>query len=256
MKKGFTLPSHCERSVAISLREDDAITTSNVTRSSRNDRNISLFHKTGFTLAEVLITLGIIGVVAAMTLPTVINKTEKIILKNQFKKAYSVYSQALLKTAVDYDGMPNCYYQANADGVPSGVGQDKSGCFEFYNKFANNMKIIKKCEGNALDGGCIPKYSAFSGNAGCEGFSETAFNQTNTVYVIADGTIMIPYANKRMPIFAFDINGKKGPNIPGQDLFSLNILRTTNGMLQLYAKSITGCLPVPPGSMKYEDIFK
>lgn len=33
-------------------------------------------HKKGFTLAEVLITLGIIGVVAALTMPTVLNKTK------------------------------------------------------------------------------------------------------------------------------------------------------------------------------------
>ena len=51
-----------------------------------------------FTLAEVLITLGIIGVVTAMTLPALINKAEKMILKNQFKKAYSNFYNAVLQT--------------------------------------------------------------------------------------------------------------------------------------------------------------
>lgn len=37
----------------------------------------------GFTLAEVLITLGIIGVVAAMTIPAVINKYKSVQLKAQ-----------------------------------------------------------------------------------------------------------------------------------------------------------------------------
>lgn len=42
-------------------------------------------YKTGFTLAEILITLGIIGIVAAMTIPTIIAnyKEKKLITKNQ-----------------------------------------------------------------------------------------------------------------------------------------------------------------------------
>lgn len=41
---------------------------------------IKRIYKDGFTLAEVLITLGIIGIVAAMTLPGLINKYEKMLL--------------------------------------------------------------------------------------------------------------------------------------------------------------------------------
>ena len=46
----------------------------------------------GFTLAEVLITLGIIGVVAAMTMPTLINSTQGAQYKTAYKKALSVMS--------------------------------------------------------------------------------------------------------------------------------------------------------------------
>lgn len=49
----------------------------------------------GFTLAEVLITLGIIGIVAAMTLPSVINNSRNKQLEAGLKKAYSVIGQAL-----------------------------------------------------------------------------------------------------------------------------------------------------------------
>ena len=61
-----------------------------------------------FTMAEVLITLGIIGIVAAMTLPSVINKSQKFILKQQFKKAYSILAQALLKSEADLGYSPLC----------------------------------------------------------------------------------------------------------------------------------------------------
>ena len=49
-----------------------------------------------FTLAEVLITLGIIGVVAAMTMPSVITNYQKKQTAAQLKKAYSIVSQALV----------------------------------------------------------------------------------------------------------------------------------------------------------------
>ena len=56
----------------------------------------------GFTLAEVLITLGIIGVVAAMTMPTLINQTNGAQYKAAYKKALSALSQAVtLNVALD-----------------------------------------------------------------------------------------------------------------------------------------------------------
>ena len=56
----------------------------------------------GFTLAEVLITLGIIGVVAAMTMPTLMNQTQGAQYKTAYKKALSALSQAVtLNVALD-----------------------------------------------------------------------------------------------------------------------------------------------------------
>lgn len=49
-----------------------------------------------FTLAEVLITLGIIGVVAAMTLPALITEHKKTVLVSRLKKTYSILSQAIV----------------------------------------------------------------------------------------------------------------------------------------------------------------
>ena len=54
-----------------------------------------MIKKFGFTLAEVLITLGIIGVVAAMTIPTLMQKTNDAELKSGYKKMISVISQAI-----------------------------------------------------------------------------------------------------------------------------------------------------------------
>ena len=57
----------------------------------------------GFTLAEVLITLGIIGVVAAMTIPTLISNTNGAKFRSQFKKTLSTLNQAGLMAQAQYD---------------------------------------------------------------------------------------------------------------------------------------------------------
>ena len=57
----------------------------------------------GFTLAEVLITLGIIGVVAALTLPSVIQKYQKKVTVERLKKSYSTLAQAVQMSVKDND---------------------------------------------------------------------------------------------------------------------------------------------------------
>ena len=59
--------------------------------------------KFGFTLAEVLITLGIIGVVAAMTIPTLISNTNSAKFRSQYKKTLSTLNQAGLMGTAQYD---------------------------------------------------------------------------------------------------------------------------------------------------------
>ena len=59
--------------------------------------------KKGFTLSEVLITLGIIGVVAAMTIPTLIANTNGAKFRSQFKKTLSTLNQAVRNNVAQYD---------------------------------------------------------------------------------------------------------------------------------------------------------
>ncbi len=59
-------------------------------------RTYSLKKKAAFTLAEVLITLGIIGVVAAMTMPVLVAKYQHKALESAFKKTYSSLMQAMI----------------------------------------------------------------------------------------------------------------------------------------------------------------
>jgi prepilin-type N-terminal cleavage/methylation domain-containing protein len=60
-------------------------------------------YRLAFTLAEVLITLAIIGIVAALTIPTLVNNYQKTQYVTQLKKAYTSVNQALMKLTSDYD---------------------------------------------------------------------------------------------------------------------------------------------------------
>lgn len=197
-------------------------------------------YKLGFTLAEVLITIGVIGLVAAMTLPALINKSQQMILKNQFKKSYSTLAQALLKAQVDFGGVPACHYGLNRSLNPPmlGAGQTSVECDSFSPFFLKNLNIIQTCEQNAYPKGCIPKYKGFDTMAvennpdlsedeaidkvnGQPNFHEQKILYENSAYVLADGSIIISYHAQLSPIlFAIDINGKKRPNKWGYDLFS------------------------------------
>lgn len=99
----------------------------------------------GFTLAEVLITLGIIGVVAAMTMPTLINSTQGAQYKTAYKKALSVMSQAVVMNIAldDYD-----LSQTTAGTVN---GQDADGVQSVYSLFKNRMNVVKVAAGSDFE---------------------------------------------------------------------------------------------------------
>jgi len=59
-----------------------------------------------FTLAEVLIVIGMIGIIANMTIPTLINNAQEQTYKTGYKKAYSVLSQALVSASADGNIIP------------------------------------------------------------------------------------------------------------------------------------------------------
>ncbi len=199
--------------------------------------------KCAFTLAEVLITLGIIGIVAAMTLPTLINKSQQMILKNQFKKTYSTFTQALLKAQADYGSVPACHYGLNRSVSPPSISSinkytSSSECSAFSTILLKNLNISQFCENKAYPKGCIPKYKGFdtmSVEQNPDMSEEEAINLVNgqllfheqhilntiPVYVLADGVIILVYNIKSFPmLFAVDVNGNKGPNKWGYDLFA------------------------------------
>lgn len=75
--------------------------------------------KIAFTLAEVLITLGIIGVVAAMTVPTLMANHRKKVVETKLEKIYSVMNQAINLTNAEYGDVTNWIIDCGSSNSPT-----------------------------------------------------------------------------------------------------------------------------------------
>ncbi len=165
--------------------------------------------KCAFTLAEVLITLGIIGIVAAMTMPSLINKTQNKQLETAFKKAYSVHSQALLYTKQSL-GVENLKTAFATFDAAAGVYPLAR---EFYNEYYKYLKI---------DGTCVYSKSVRNYNN-----TQDASIDRGTAYPsrqLPDGSCSGTFINAASINITVDVNGaKKGPNRLGHDIFVFNV---------------------------------
>lgn len=163
--------------------------------------------KNGFTLAEVLITLGIIGVVAAMTMPTLINQTNGTQYKAAFKKSLSAISQAVtLNVALDDISF--------ADTVAGTAGSVTAPANEVTTASLLNtrMKVVNITS-------TLPYNAPLAYPAGVNAMSLTAdtwmfFNDGSMFAFFNASTIFnaqCSYGSKICRGY-IDVNGKKGPN--------------------------------------------
>lgn len=178
--------------------------------------------KNAFTLAEVLITLGVIGVVAAITMPTLIQKHQEQVTVNKVKKFYSVMSQAYISVSNEY-------------GYPLEWGNTTShreASTRLAERFKPYLRILKDC---GYEEGCFvnAKYKHADGS---ESINFLADNKYRYMMILNDGSaiaIMGTNTNRTLGIY-YDINGTKGPNQFGRDLFQI----TDDGDKKLYIRQI------------------
>ena len=191
----------------------------------------------GFTLAEVLITLGIIGIVASMTIPTLIENYQKTQYITGLKKAYAEVTEALKLMANDH-GCPDDLLCVDVfdPAIDTSMSSKKIG-----NEFKKYFKLSKDC-GNLseLDTGCwADKTYYYYDKSSPDNFLR--FDTTGLYdFLSADG---MSYALDGAPCanlhgltgnntkqicgeLYVDVNGKNGPNAMGRDTFSFYI---TNG---------------------------
>ncbi len=186
---------------------------------ARND------NKKGFTLAEVLITLGIIGIVAAMTIPSLLTNIQDRQFKSMYKKYFSTLSQAMLRnyedtgetfSYADWREMPfficnvQKYMKVQSSGIDCSKVYNRAEAFwgtDSWPRTENSDKLWhsgaqwydKKGKPMYLNGGYLP-----------------------LTFVLLDGTM---FNFNCYNSILLDVNGKNGPNVVGRDIYFLRFKR-------------------------------
>ncbi|MBR1753796.1 prepilin-type N-terminal cleavage/methylation domain-containing protein, partial [bacterium] len=193
----------------------------------RNRRSL-LVPLRGFTLAEVLITLGIIGVVAALTIPTLMQKTNDKEIISSVKKMYSTLSNAIqLSTAEN----------GTVDKWTFDPGVNAQSATEFWEYIKDYFKIAEDC-GTEGTGCYTEDGSIYTVGKGPNVKTNSYVTQTGYYFVsLVDGSTFWFRTNGEScnasdgevqnvcAIVWYDVNGKKSPNRLGKDIFLFHILK-------------------------------
>lgn len=201
-----------------------------------------------FTLAEVLITLGIIGVVAAMTIPTLMQDSQNRENKAAWKKAYTEIAQTY-NVIISENGF-------TAKGLFTG---DLLGSTVLADKFEEKMKFSKTCDGVPITGGsglgvsaegCWHKANEWkmldtTGKAAYTFPGAITINGRLISFEIVSTNCSTAYGNlNRCGTIFVDVNGFKNPNVIGKDIFSAILLenRTVPGGTGTLEPPSTSCI--------------
>ena len=198
----------------------------------------------GFTLAEVLITIGIIGVVAAMTMPSLVAHYRDKQTVVALKKFYSSMSQAL-NAAIAKNGETESWGADNfvnsgdsdTGDTPTDDANNKDVERASISPFIKELKLLKDC-GRKADG-CFTdvKIKRLNGTDDRNIERQTRYYKV----ILSDGTMLALSGEELAATSNFeiwvDINGSKSPNTLGKDVFMFAI---RNNKFEPYSTVSTG----------------
>lgn len=228
---------------------------------------ISTSRKTAFTLAEILITLGIIGVVAAITMPTLINNIQDKQFKTKWKKEYSVISnifQEILKENIEinYENEYNYvgnnfsdefidYMKAKLNVVDSCGNRQQSSC-DYFNYTNPHTQSVCKYKWSGV-ANLYSRYKALGSNINTNEYAEHgiyAYNFGRVALLLNDGSAVYFGGTHGGPWIVVDVNNfTQGPNEFGRDVFVIKVRSNPNtnthwlrpmGAEDTFNKSING----------------
>lgn len=186
-------------------------------------------HKSAFTLAETLITLGIIGIVAALTIPGIINNYQKKKTVTQLQKAISVINQAY---RLSFDEL----------GELSAAETKDMDSKEYFNKYwAPYIKAITYCETIKPCG--YKSSTPFIQTNGHQSIWYIVEPRLRPTFITPDGTVYAIFlatwsgdADKKKELYQIivDLNGGAQPNKFGRDVFWLSRTQNNGGGIRPY----------------------
>ena len=195
---------------------------------------------TAFTLAETLIVMGIIGVVAALTIPNLNSSTNNKEKVTKVKKIFAQLTEAHERATVIYGPVENWFVENGS------ILNDRNAEKRYFDRITEFMKLQKTCRDAKNNCTADSKVLTLASD---ESDSRNA-NQYVPQAVLADGTaiieIQIPYKRCTEPAYYYDtsklacggitvdIDGpNKGKNTYGIDLFHFLIIR--DGIVPSYS---------------------
>ena len=163
----------------------------------------------GFTLAEVLITLGIIGVVAAMTLPTLVANYQKTVMVTQLKKEVNTLSNNFKKIMADEQ-----VYKLSDTSIFDSTGAINADAYKNY--FQANY-----ADENSKFGDYVS--STFNRDINGRQIKGMYFNDGSCFAFVDYEVSTSPGSSSLLSnMILMDVNCDKKPNKPGRDIFTVS----------------------------------
>ncbi len=163
--------------------------------------------KFGFTLAEMFITIAIVGVVSALTIPVLVTNYQANVRIAQLQKVYNEISGAIVAAIADErtDALDYTY-----------VYEDVDGAVDFLSKY---LKVSSRCNSSEC---MAPTYRSLDGTASGSIFQ----NSVPCVTLNMGAVVCVPsiqhddgYNGHSGMSVVIDVNGQNAPNTNGRDLF-------------------------------------
>ena len=169
-----------------------------------NNHRVSPKTLRAFTLSEVLITIAVVGVISAITLPTLIKNYNKKIAVNRLKETYSLINQVVKTSEIDNGPLESWNYNLSGE--------------DFAKKYIRPyFKVIKDCKAN--NNNCWAKVKYLNNK-----FIDNAYQPSYCYgFVINNGSSLSFCNSDKMILVYYDVNGPKGPNKRGIDNFIIII---------------------------------
>ena len=173
----------------------------------------------GFTLSEVLITLGIIGIVSVLTIPSIMKNYKNRMYVAQLKKIQAQISDAAVSMMND-DNVSNFSETKIGVACPANTADIDcpSGLQYFFNQY---FKVIKSDCGTGKDNSCVAPADAYKH---LDGTGTLSLPNSYCIQTINGATICSFYNpdNKCLSMIV-DVNAQAEPNTIGRDVFSMDI---------------------------------
>lgn len=200
-----------------------------------------MINKKGFTLAEVLITLGVIGLVAALTLPSMYNNYQKALIGKTLARSVELVEQGMLniRQEAQLNSETGATFETLSSIKKSDLGLSGNVYITDSNAFYNSTKSFLGIENSDYD---VTNISAFAGNLDTNLkslYTAYKFNKLNAIVAFQNKTGTTTSNDSIISRVIIDANGAAKPNTFGKDVFIFGL--TNSGTL------------IPAGTQKYAD---